>query len=569
MKQKVGKKKHSRHLSPAEKAFQKLQADHKSAVRSVFRSAGFRRIPGIADKSFTFDNQTTDVDDIFVFENIYIIAEYTCAKASEVGGHLKNKKIIYDKIIASNHTFIDFLKSEFPDASAALTSSYHHSKRILRILYCSRHSFDDVYKTNVPGPIYMDYPALKYFVTIGDAIKLSCRYELLDYLKVDSQSIGAGGSIIIGSSSKEYKGSILPEAHSHFENGFKVVTFYADPAALLKTAYVLRKDGWQASVNLYQRMISKQKIESIRRYLKVQKRVFINNVIVTLPPDVRPVNSRSETVDASTLNETAPVIIKLPDRPSSICIIDGQHRVFAYHETSNDDQEIAQLRRQQNLLVTGVIYPNDINTIDREKFEARLFLEINSTQTSAKSPLKQAINVILEPFSSESIAARVLSGKTGALSGFIELYFFDSDKLKTASIVSYGLKPLVKPGGDDSLFSIWTNPRKSDMAKEEDSALLGEYVSFCVTVINRVLGSIRKNIFKERWTTEKRVQNRVLSTTYVNSFFIVMRILIEKKKSLEFSYLNASFSNINTFEFSSYRSSQYKRMAEEIVDRYF
>lgn len=107
------------------------------------------------------------------------------------------------------------------------------------------------------------------------------------------------------------------------------------------------------------------------------------------------------------------------------------------------------------------------------------------------------------------------------------------------------------------------------MAKEEDSALLGEYVSFCVTVINRVLGSIRKNIFKERWTTEKRVQNRVLSTTYVNSFFIVMRILIEKKKSLEFSYLNASFSNINTFEFSSYRSSQYKRMAEEIVDRYF
>jgi hypothetical protein len=99
----------------------------------------------------------------------------------------------------------------------------------------------------------------------------------------------------VGTGSTDYHGSILPEAHSNFDAGYKVVTFYADPDSLLKTAYVLRKDGWRDSLNLYQRMISKPKIESIRRYLKTQKRVFINNIIVTLPSDVKPLSENLKT----------------------------------------------------------------------------------------------------------------------------------------------------------------------------------------------------------------------------------------------------------------------------------
>jgi hypothetical protein len=91
------------------------------------------------------------------------------------------------------------------------------------------------------------------------------------------------------------------------------------------------------------------------------------------------------------------------------------------------------------------MYPSGVNEIDRERFEARLFLEINSTQMSAKSPLKQAIGVVL----------------------------------------------------------------------------------------------------------------------------ISMRLLIEKKKSLSAEELNRSFSGIDDFDFSTYHSSQYKRMAEEIVETYF
>ena len=53
---------------------------------SKLRAAGFRRVPGIADQTFTFENQMTDIDDVFVFENVFVVAEYTCSQSSDVGG---------------------------------------------------------------------------------------------------------------------------------------------------------------------------------------------------------------------------------------------------------------------------------------------------------------------------------------------------------------------------------------------------------------------------------------------------------------------------------------------------
>lgn len=557
-------------LSATEKAANKLKADHRSMIRASFTRAGFHRVTGVSDREFVYDNQKSDLDDIFVYENVIILAEYTCAQPSGVGEHLKNKKHIYDKILADPEAFLTFLANKFPASAEQLAKAYHVQQAIMKIIYCSRYDFEERHKTNVPAPVYLDYPAVRYFAAVSDAVRKSSRFELLHFLGIDDAQVGVNGKIEVSSRSKDYSGSLLPEAHSHFDKGFKIVTFYADPDALLRTAYVLRKDGWRDSMNLYQRMISKQKVESIRTYLKKQKRVFINNIIVTLPPEVRPLKGQ-ETVDSATLKQTAPVTIKLPEKPNSIGIIDGQHRVFAYHETTKDDPEIALLRVQQNLLVTGIIYPQGVSDIEREKFEARLFLEINSTQTNAKSQLKQAIGLVLEPFSSESIAARVLSqlAKTGPLQGVVEQYFFDTDKLKTASIVSFGLKPLVKTSGTDSLFSIWRHSARDDVAEGRNDEALAEYVSFCVVMINRLLVAIRKNLSSGRWTTNAKTEKRVLATTYVNSFLITLRLLIKAGTSLVEADLEKALAGIDGFDFSKYHSSQYKRMAEQIVEIHF
>ncbi len=242
-------------LSATEKAANKLKGDHRAAIRSSFTKAGFHRVTGVSDREFTYENQKTDLDDVFVYENVLVLAEYTCAQASNVGDHLKLKKHIYDKILANPEAFLTFLATKFPASADQLASGYHVQKTIVKILYCSRYDFEEKYKINVPTPVYMDYPAVRYFAAVSDAVRKSSRFELLHFLGIDDAQVGVNGKIDVATSSKNYSGSLLPEAHSHFDNGFKIVTFYADPEALLRTAYVLRKDGWRDSMNLYQRMI--------------------------------------------------------------------------------------------------------------------------------------------------------------------------------------------------------------------------------------------------------------------------------------------------------------------------
>jgi hypothetical protein len=131
------------------------------------------------------------------------------------------------------------------------------------------------------------------------------------------------------------------------------------------------------------------------------------------------------------------------------------------------------------------------------------------------------------------------------------------------------LKPLVKLSGNDSLFSIWKHPNKSAVASQKDSQALLDYTKYSVSIVNSVLGAIRKNVEQSRWTVDRKVPNRVISTTYINSFLIVIRMLIEKGVEIEYEALAKKFSKIGEFDFQSYRSSQYNRMAEKIISMYF
>ncbi|WP_353211759.1 hypothetical protein [Rhodovarius sp.] len=246
----------------------KIQRDHRSTIRSIFSDSGFSHVLDVSDKQITFDNQSSDIDDIFIYENIIVVAEYTCAQPSGIGDHLKNKKIFFDKILNNPTNFVKFLRDKFPNNASKFAHNYHLNQLIIRILYCSRYDFDEKYKINVPGPCYMDYSVVRYFAAVAGAVRKSTRFEIFHFLGVGTAGIGQSGKIQVSSASYDYAGSLLPEAHSNFNDGFKIVSFYADPDVLLRTAYVLRKEGWRNSPNLYQRMISKPKIDSIRSYLK-------------------------------------------------------------------------------------------------------------------------------------------------------------------------------------------------------------------------------------------------------------------------------------------------------------
>jgi hypothetical protein len=159
--------------------------------------------------------------------------------------------------------------------------------------------------------------------------------------------------------------------------------------------------------------------------------------------------------------------------------------------------------------------------------------------------------------------------KNGPLAGHVESYFFDKGKLKTSCIVSYGLGPLIKLGGEDSVFKLFIHPEKEKIADGSSAEGLEAYLKFATTTINTFLGAVKANVDSARWTPDNTVKNRLIAVTYVNSFLITLRLLIQNGHKIEFQSLKAALEGINDFDFKSYHSNQYARMAEQIYKKHF
>jgi DGQHR domain-containing protein len=408
-------------------------------------------------------------------------------------------------------------------------------------------------------------------INLSKTISRSTRFELFKFLGLNLKDIGLQKS---GDDKRTYNGFLLPESPSGFPKGYKVVSFLIEPIRLLEQSYVLRKDSWRDTDCLYQRLLIKNKISSMRAYLTEENRVFVNNIIVTLPSNTEIFDMDGNQLKVSEIFKMQLIKIQIDNELNTIGIIDGQHRVFTYHEgMDNADEKISTLRKKQHLLLTGIIYPENISDLEKTKFEAKLFLEINDKQARAKGDLKQAIETIVDPFSPTAIAKKIIInlGQTGHLTNLLEEHFYDDGKIKTTSIVSYGMKHIVKLSGNDTLFSIWLNPDKEKLLEQKDTRLLDSYIDFCTKEINNFISGFRMNIPKEMWTPDKKT-SRVLTTTTINGLIFCLRKAIENKKTGDIDYYKEKFSSLKidfTPEKFGYKSSHWKGLGEKIYSQCF
>lgn len=571
-------------ISPEERA-RKLAAVKKSreekkfrsSVKDIFMGSGFKYITS-ENKEFVFETEegsrTTELDGIFIYENIIIVIEDTCTTSP--GGHLAKKQIIFDLATRHKNQFIECLKQNIPEFKQYSSKEiYENEHYILKTLYFSMHPVDSEYveSANRIGIKVIERALTNYFYALVKNIASSAKYELLKFLEIPYSALGtnklSGGNSGAFSS---YKGFLLPEANSSYPDGFKVVSFYVDPASLLKKSFVLRKNSWITPNLSYQRILDMRKIKLMRKYLSDNERVYLGNIIATLPSNtkIHDINT-SDQLTPDQQGEVKPIEITLPDQYNVVGLIDGQHRVYSYHEGSDSyEDRIGRLRRKQNLLVTGIIYPDHISSHDRILFEAKLFLEINSKQTSVKSALIQEIEVIVNPYSSTAIAKSVLTqlARKGALKDKLEEHVFDTvNKLKVSSIVSYGLKPLTKKDGHDSLFSIWPEEeKKKNILAQKSSEDLQDYLDFCVTEINLILNAVRIS-FPEGWKVGH--ENKMLTPTSINGFLKCLRIIIENNDERSLDIYKDKFKNIAEFPFDNYKSSHWNQLGVEIYDHFF
>lgn len=553
-------------LSPEERKRRREQRSQINRVRGILTKAGFTRIPEISDKEFTFAGRTGDVDDVFVRENIIVCAEYTIASGENLGEHIKSKVHLFERMHADPQGCIKYLMEKFPSLRSAVSTKFHDSHLRLRIIYCSNDEVSSEHQGLTSRTIFMWGATIEYFRTLTNTIRLSSRHEILQFLRLDHGEIGVDGTLPDGQDEKKFEGSLLPVAHSNFPTGYKVVSFYVTPGTLLDRAYVMRKDGWRQSDGLYQRLIDKKKIDKIRLHLKKEKRVFANNVIVTLPAGTK-LDKDGKEVDPEKIDRTTSVVVRIPNRANSIGIVDGQHRIFSYFEDIKDDPDISEFRGRQNLLATGVIYPEGTTEADRERFEAGLFLEINANQNSAKTSLKQAIKVITEPYSDDSIGKRLVTrlSKRAPLEGLIERHAFEKGVLPTSSMVSFALAQLVRIGGDESLLNHWDSPKKQSVLNKSDDSALIEYVDFCSTQLSMFLSAVKAVLPSEAWGLKKKGGKGILATVSVNGLIILFRKIVKADGLSDFNGYKAKLAGVAKFDFHAYHSSHYNRMANDML----
>jgi DGQHR domain-containing protein len=555
----------------AKRAAEKITRDHEKLIRNMIVATGFERLPEMVNAQFVFKGQKSDIDDIFVYENVIVISEYTCANQNNVSDHLKIKKIPFDHIRNNQSDFVQYLKNNFPAVAEKLKPIYPMHTYRVAVVYCSRYELGPSVMAQVDSAKYLDYNIAMYFSNLALTIRHSSRHEFLEFIGVPAGEVGMNALNIQSSTGDNFKGSVLPSSHSMFDEGYKVISFYANPAALLERVYVLRREGWRDEANLYQRVIGRKKVDQIRTYLLEKRRVFVNNIIVTLPEDAKVLNDGGDTQNPDSIKKTQPATVSLPKRHNSISVVDGQHRVYSYYEGGDHDDEISAMRQVQNLLVTGIMFPPGTSDGDRMKFEARLFVEINANQTKASSPLMQEIDLIIRPFESSSIAKRIvtlMNQRHNPFNGVFAKYTHDIDKLKTSSIVSYGLKPLVKLGGEDSLYATWTHVDKSKLPEATDSALLNEYIEYCYSNVVNMFIEIRKRLPSGLWTPDKKVAHAFLNPTNVNGIINFQRKIIENTAQNLPLDPDKTLAFIHDFEFWNYKSSHWNRMGTDLFAAY-
>jgi len=148
--------------------------------------------------------------------------------------------------------------------------------------------------------------------------------------------------------------------------GHVFYTFLLPAKELLKYAYVHHRDlaGIVEASDVYQRMLKRDKLRKIARFIELEGGYFPNSIIVNF---TKPLHwSKKESFD----NEITIGMLRLPEYFGSAWVIDGQHRLYGVARANRD-------------ILFPILAFQNIDQLD----QANLFVEINERQTKVPKDL--------------------------------------------------------------------------------------------------------------------------------------------------------------------------------------
>lgn len=570
MKKKCTKKKLTAEQKAAQLKKRKVLAFRKK-IRSSFTDAGFTYFSTL-DKHFPIGTRTVELDYLFLYENIIVICEDNTKQKKDID-HIRNKNESFAEIRNNKTAFLNWLSNTFPE-KATMVKQYRPERYFLYYIYISQTELEitEDEKNRYSNLLFWDPETLSYFNRMAQCIQHSARYEIFRYLGLKNDEIGFSGSE--GGKTTIKAPIIYPQEATGLRNGVRVVSFMMSAEKLLRTSYVLRKDSWEESMFLYQRLIEKDKVKSIRAFLAQKGDAFYNNIIVALPDNVTFEDDAGTPILVENIGDFQHCKLVLPDEMNSICIIDGQHRIFAHYEapaTEKYELQIAPLRRQLHLLVTGLIFPTEMKEPERKQIQSQIFLDINDNTKKVAPNVLTHIEMVKDPFSDIGLARRVIErlNKKRVFLNRFELSALDESKIKVASIIKFALRYLVTvtpAEGKTSLYAYWQGNKEAFQQKDEAS--LNDYIEFCANSIDLYFSAIR-DAFKSSWNDPA---SKMLSVISINGFIIAFNRQLNKYGVSDYPFYSSCLRKLS-IDFSKngfpYTSSQYRKFSGRILAEAF
>lgn len=561
--------------SPEEIKKARLSRNFRNSIKNTFIMAGFKYL-NTQNKHFKIGHRTVELDFIFIYENIILICEDTTTKTDNIKNHVRKK---YEGFIEINRNISDFCSWLFDNFQDFLSDQYKYSSDRYKImfLYFSQEELNfsaDDYRL-YPLIKFVSYGSLMYLLKMSKCIERSARYEIFRFLKLSDDDIGVATS---ESDPKQINATIIsPKSFTGIINNVRVVSFMMSTERLIKNSYVLRKDSWENSVSLYQRLIQDAKIRNIRKFLVAKGEAFYNNIIVALPDNVSFKDTKDIPLDINDISRHQVCTMLIPNCMNSICVIDGQHRIYAHYEgirKDSDESRISKLRKELHLLVTGLIFPKNMPNNERVKIQSEIFLDINSNAKPVPQDILLHIQMIKDPISDLGLSKSIiesLNKENIFLNKFKMSLLNESplseNKIKITSIIKFALRYLITldpKDGRKNLFFHWDGDKEA--LKKMDDATLDKYKEFCVEKISIYFRAIKKH-FKSEWHDPK---SKILSVISINGFIMSYLTLIDKYGIKDFEFYDKLLSKLD-FDFSKdnfpYTSSQYAKFSREIIKK--
>ena len=545
-------------------AKKRTDKNFKNKIKRLFIWAGFKHVES-ENHHFDIGLRRAEIDSLFIDENVLIVCEDT-STTNDIKSHIRKKQETFEQIEKNKRDFLDWIASEF---SYQDIKRYDESQYIIKYLYFSQNELNFSKEESQLYPLiqFVEPRYLEYFNRIAQCIHKSIKYEVYRFLQIDSKQIGSNTT---ESKKKCISATIIsPKESTGLKNGVRIVSFMMSAETLIKNSYVLRKDNWEDSITLYQRLIQKEKIKGIRKFLATRQEAFYNNIIVGLPSNVYFLDEKDRPINLDSIGRYDVCKMMLPDEMNSICIIDGQHRVYAHYEGETNDPdeiEIANLRKKLHLLVTGLVFPEKMSDVQKAQIESGIFLDINTNAKPVPPDVLLHIKGLKNPLSDIGIARAVIErlNKEDIFLHMFELSALDEGKIKIASIIKFALRYLVTiaPKEKKSLFKYWAGD-KNALRQLNDKAY-NSYIDFCVQQIKMYFSALRDS-HRNEWNDPN---SKLLSVISLNGFIIAYNRYIEQNDLANFHFFYNRFKDLHidfTREKFPYTSSQYKKFSNEIL----